>query len=313
MDKNTNCDIVFLILHYMVYDETIKAISYIEKNIDTSNYRIIIVDNASTNNSYEILKERYVNNKNIVLIRNEENLGFSKGNNIGFKYAKEYFHPKYIVMMNNDVYLLEKQLFTKLEEEYNSKVFAVAGPLVIQRNGTINENPRRKRLYTMEEIDYKIKRKTMDCFFLKIHMYEFLQFCRRLKSRIYRTLHIKNKQEQYFKGLNVENGELPAYLCKVENVELYGCCLIFSELYLSKWDGLDPRTFMYYEEEILYAHMMWGGARTVYLPEIAVFHNEGAATKAVLNKDRYYRFNNDRIGFIALKELYQEHYNGKGK
>lgn len=64
---------------------------------------------------------------------------------------------------------------------------------------------------------------------------------------------------------------------------------------------------MYYEEEILYAHMVWGGERTVYLPDIVIYHNESAATKSVINKDYLYRYEQDRIGFLALRDLYKEH------
>ncbi len=198
-------DIVFLILHYMLYEETCRAVSYITKNSDTENYKIVIVDNASPNDSFESLKTKFDGNDKIVLIKNEENLGFSKGNNVGFAYAKKYFHPKYIVMMNNDVYLLEKQLFQKLEKEYNENVFSVAGPLVIQKNGDISKNPKGSRLYTYEEIEFKIKRKTWDLFFLRIHLYGFLQFVRRIKSKLLRIIHIKSKMEQLFRNMAVEN------------------------------------------------------------------------------------------------------------
>lgn len=292
----------------MVYEETFKAVSYIIKNCDTENYKIIIVDNASKNDSFKLLSEKYAGNDRIVLIQNEENLGFSGGNNVGFAYAKKHFSFKYIVMMNNDIYLLEKQLFRKLENEFNEKAFSVAGPLVIQKGGDISRNPYTGRLYTSEEIEFKIKRKSYDLFFSKIHLYGFLQIARKIKSKMLRIFGKKDKMEGLFLNMAVEDGEdLPAFLCKNENVALYGCCLIFSQNYLKNWDGLDARTFMYYEEEILYAHMIWSGERTVYLPDIVVFHNESATTKKLLNKDKIYCFDRDKKGFIALKELYREH------
>lgn len=50
-------DIVFVVLNYNVVDITINCIKSIEKNIDTSNYRIILVDNASSNQSGEKLQQ----------------------------------------------------------------------------------------------------------------------------------------------------------------------------------------------------------------------------------------------------------------
>ena len=63
-----------------------------QKNAD---YEIIVVDNGSTDNSFEILKD-YENR--ITLIKNNENLGFGKANNIGAKIAKGDF----LFLLNQD-------------------------------------------------------------------------------------------------------------------------------------------------------------------------------------------------------------------
>ena len=77
------------------------------------NIEIIVVDNNSTDNSIQIIK----NYKGIKFQINKENLGYTGGNNIGFKLAS----GKYVVTLNNDmtvnpqwldkpVQLLEKDL-----------------------------------------------------------------------------------------------------------------------------------------------------------------------------------------------------------
>ena len=83
-----NIDIAFVVLHYMNYETTEKAVENILSNCDTKNMVIIIVDNASTNNSYNILAEKYAASESVVLLRNQKNLGFACGNNVGFCYAK---------------------------------------------------------------------------------------------------------------------------------------------------------------------------------------------------------------------------------
>lgn len=65
---------------------------------DYKNLEVIVVDNASTDGSPEMIEKEY---KDVVLIRNKENLGFGGGNNVGIKYA----HGDYIVMLNNDTEL----------------------------------------------------------------------------------------------------------------------------------------------------------------------------------------------------------------
>lgn len=59
---------------------------------------IIVVDNGSTDGSLEMIKKLEVRDKRIKLIKNSENLGFSKGNNIGIKAAK----GEYIMLLNSD-------------------------------------------------------------------------------------------------------------------------------------------------------------------------------------------------------------------
>jgi GT2 family glycosyltransferase len=57
---------------------------------------IIVIDNASTDGSREILREKVSNG--IILVENKENLGFAAGNNVGLRMA----HGRYIALLNND-------------------------------------------------------------------------------------------------------------------------------------------------------------------------------------------------------------------
>jgi len=59
---------------------------------------VIVVDNGSTDGSVDLVKREA---PSVTLLANEENLGFSEGNNRGMKVAK----GKYILLVNNDVIL----------------------------------------------------------------------------------------------------------------------------------------------------------------------------------------------------------------
>ncbi|HUQ85182.1 MAG TPA: glycosyltransferase family 2 protein [Candidatus Limnocylindrales bacterium] len=59
------------------------------------NFEIILVDNASSDNSVEFIKKYYPKTK---IINNKENIGFAGGNNIGYKHTK----GQYILLLNND-------------------------------------------------------------------------------------------------------------------------------------------------------------------------------------------------------------------
>ena len=59
---------------------------------------IIVVDNASTDGSLDLIKKNF---PDVKLIVNKKNLGFGGGNNVGIQMAQ----GKYIMILNNDAYL----------------------------------------------------------------------------------------------------------------------------------------------------------------------------------------------------------------
>lgn len=61
-------------------------------------FQVIVVDNASSDGSAEILAKEF---PEIVLLSAATNLGFAGGNNLGFLYAFQH-HFSYILMLNND-------------------------------------------------------------------------------------------------------------------------------------------------------------------------------------------------------------------
>ena len=75
------------------------------------NFEIILVDNASTDNSHKTCKEKY---PDIILVENDENLGYAEGNNIGIKNSK----GDYIVILNPDT-LVEPNWLENLHQSYN--------------------------------------------------------------------------------------------------------------------------------------------------------------------------------------------------
>lgn len=66
--------------------------------VNCSNYEVIIVDNNSNDGSLEFIKKYYSNFK---LIKNNTNLGYTGGNNAGYKKAL----GEYILFLNNDTYV----------------------------------------------------------------------------------------------------------------------------------------------------------------------------------------------------------------
>jgi hypothetical protein len=88
--------------------------------------KVIVVDNGSTDDSVEFLKRRY--KKRVDIISLKENLGFPKGNNVGMKYALKKYDPKYVVLLNNDTKIIQKDwLKNMIDVAENDEKIGIVG------------------------------------------------------------------------------------------------------------------------------------------------------------------------------------------
>ena len=94
---------------------------------------IIVVDNASTDGSVELVKGKF---PKVKVICNDTNLGFAKANNIGIKQGT----GKYICLINSDVEILQG-CFDRIVPyfEQHSKI-GVIGPQIIGVDGTVQRS-----------------------------------------------------------------------------------------------------------------------------------------------------------------------------
>lgn len=260
-------DVGFVILHYLVEKETIECINTIIRNIDTNSYSIVVVDNNSNNGSYEKVRAKFCDNKNITFIHNDKNLGFAKGNNVGIEFLRRQFDVEFICCLNNDIELLEMSFYSKLKSAYESEHFAVAGPLILSGDGRYDSNPQRIGVInTIEDIEKKISRYRTMIKLIDLHLYRFYQFLRRIKGTA--------KNSIKFDPPHREN-----------DVQLSGACLIFSGLFFSCLNGFFDKTFLYKEEDILRYQLQKLGLKSLFMPEIVVYHAEDASTDAMIKKD----------------------------
>ena len=106
-----------------------KCINSIYKTSTTSHYEIIVVDNASTDNSVCMIKEQF---KNVILIENKKNEGFAKATNMGIKRSK----GSIILLLNSDVELKELNTLNKVEKFLSEhQEIGILGPNLIFPNG----------------------------------------------------------------------------------------------------------------------------------------------------------------------------------
>lgn len=265
--------ISFVILHYLTIEDTIRCVESIQNNVDYDNYSIVIVDNGSKNNTGIELVSMYDEISNIKVILSEQNLGFAKGNNLGFEYAKYVLNSEFIVMINNDTIIEQKEFCKKIIQKYNETKFDIAGPKIISLINNQLQNPIPIQFKT--QIDVKIK-------LIKFRILLALNYIG--ADTILQTIKTKIK---------INNSSIKDRM-NLSKYQLHGSCLIFSEKYIKNYDGLYSETFMYCEEDILKYIAERDKLNMIYLSGIEIYHKEDSATdevfkKGILKRRFYYK------------------------
>lgn len=103
-------NLAIILVNYKQPDLTIDCIKSIRRS-DIQNYSIIVVDNNSKDNSYEIFGKE----EGIVLILLNENNGFAAGNNVGIQYAIDNGYTD-VLLLNNDT-IIDEQMISMLMHE----------------------------------------------------------------------------------------------------------------------------------------------------------------------------------------------------
>ncbi len=265
-------DIVFVVLHYLAVDDTIECVASILQNIDTDCYKIVVVDNASPDGSFACLHEKYASNSFVHLIQNKENLGFAKGNNVGFRFAKHELNANFIVLLNNDICLYQKNMYQIIQQKYKEYNFSVLGPMILTKDGLYTSNPFRWKLPTYGEYMHAMQQ-TKRAYF--IDSYAFL-------SALYG---VPRRMKRMFKALSAvdeqNDGKNECRFSDCTQIVLHGSFMVFSQEYIKENDGLNDKTFMYSEEDILALQLLQENKVILYTPDILVYHKEDVSTNAV--------------------------------
>ncbi|MBQ4405417.1 MAG: glycosyltransferase family 2 protein [Bacteroidales bacterium] len=249
----------FVILHHKTLDVSLSCLDNLLKVAPDS--PIVVVDNGSNDGSGEELRRRFADYKNVVVIINDQNLGFAKGNNVGYKYVKDNFDVDCVVVMNNDVIITQPNFVEILASYMLENHLYVCGPDIITPEGR-HQNPLQREPFSTFRI---IKWMLMDCMrliMLKLHLFE--------KKILATYTSVSNSYQRQDIDLN-----------GITDCVLHGSCVAYSSDYLSKEDfAFVPVTFLYAEEMILADYCKRKNYRTGVCPTATITHLGG---KTIMN------------------------------
>jgi len=265
-----NPKITVIILNWNGWKDTIECLESLFQ-ITYEEYNVIIVDNASSDDSLEKIR-RYcegeievnssffyyskvnkpielteytkeesekIEGKSIrgtVLIKNDKNYGFAEGNNIGIRYTLHNLNPNYILLLNND---------TVVNKHFLGELVKVAKDC--QDTGFVSP---------------------------KTYYYNF-ENRRDVINFAGGTLNMFKGHSQSIGVNEVDKGQYDE-IKTVEYVE--GSCLLAKREVLEKIGLFDTKYFAYWEEADLCTRGYEAGYKSVYVPKAKIWHKVSAST-----------------------------------
>lgn len=253
--------VAYVILHYLAGKDTMECAASILEATAASAHKthIVIVDNGSTNGSYAEICAVYAEHPQVTLLHSDENLGFARGNNLGFRYAKYDLKADFIVMLNNDTILSQKDFNEVLVRKFEETGYGVLGPDIVTADG-YHQNPGSKQSWSLKELWVDRMKKRVRIALSYMCLDAVISQAITSVKEVYRA----EKLEE-----------------EVYHTILHGACFVFSTAYIEQFDGLHDETFLYMEEDILKLYADHYGFLMLYTPELSVFHKEDAATNMV--------------------------------
>lgn len=238
-------DVTIIIVNYNTKKLTIDCIKSIIEFTKDVVYEIIVVDNASIDDTCHEIRKLF---PDIKLIESEINLGFGKANNLGATYA----NGKYLFFLNPDCLLLENSIFKFFNyfetNNYDEKL-GVIGCTLIDKFNIMNTSYQK-----------------------------FPTPCRNIRKIIISRLN------SLFKTKFIEKGSQNYKLNNSNEVDfITGADLFIPLKIFNKLNGFDPIFFMYFEETDLQKRLSQLSLKRVILNDTNIIHLEGGSNNSKLS------------------------------
>lgn len=249
--------VAIVILNYKGLANTLECIDSVKRSVIKSSTQIIVVDNNSQDNSIKNLKKV----KDINLIINNDNLGYSGGNNVGIKFALKS-GADYICILNNDTIVdksVQENLIksTDLQTISSPKIYFQAG-FEFHKNKYKEKELGKVIWYAGGQIDW-------------------------------------NNIVGLHRGVDeVDRGQYD----KTEQVEFAtGACIFAPAAVFNKIGFFDEKYFLYLEDMDFCVRAKRQGFKIIYQPKAVIWHKNAASAGGSGSKLQDYYITRNRLLF----------------
>lgn len=228
-----------IIVNYNVQYFLEQCLMSVEKALVGIDAEVFVVDNVSKDDSVEMVRNKF---PQVVLIANQENVGFSRANNQAMRLAK----GEYVLLLNPDT-LVEEDTFKKCIQWMDEHPQGGGlGVRMVDGSGKFLPESKRGIPFPMTSF-YKI-------------------------SGLYRLFPHSSSINHYYLGnlSEMENNEVEI---------LSGAYMFMRKKALDEVGLLDEDFFMYGEDIDLSWRILKGGYKNYYLADTRIIHYKGESTK----------------------------------
>ncbi|MDD5789396.1 MAG: glycosyltransferase family 2 protein [Spirochaetia bacterium] len=238
-------NVSIIIVNYNTRELTKNCLNSIYEQTKGINFEVIVSDNGSTDGSIEMIKSDF---PQVILIENNENLGFGKANNIGAKIAK----GTYLFFLNSDTVFINNAVKYFFDYAENDNQNLLLGAYLRYPDETVSTsygtfiNP---FVWT-----------------LKKNIYDF--YPKILEKRLSQI-----KEKRTVAGLNEK------FIDYITAADLFVKNDVFNEI-----GGFDENFFMYHEDEDLGRTALKNGFKSKIISEPKIIHLESKSSKIKIKK-----------------------------
>lgn len=261
-------DISIVIVTYNTEQITYNCVQSVLESETQYTFEVIVVDNNSSDQTVTRLKADF---PSVIVIESQDNLGFSKGNNVGI----EKTSGKYILLLNSDTLLFKSSLEDLLKAAID-KDYKIAGPILLNADHTI------QRSWFNFPSALKIFLRLTDIYLL---------FYRFSKSVFFRLFYLGKKPA--FMVSEISEDTVMEYLTFA--------CILIKRSVIEEIGTLDEGLFFYQEDCEYGLRAKKNNYEFIYSVSSKVVHLGGSSS----SKFSVMAFQNDILGLL---HIYKKHY-----
>ena len=256
--------VAIIIVNYNGWQDTIdclKSISHL--NLPDIKLHTVVIDNDSSNDSYDQLTEFITKEEelvNVELVKLSSNLGFSGGTNVGIKSAIAQ-DDDYIMLLNNDT-TVDLDLVTELVKAANKKAGIVVPKIYFAKGYEYH-----KGRYTKAEQG-------------KVIWYAGGQI---------------DWNNMYASHRGVDEVDKGQYDVKEQTEFASGCCMLVSREVFDEVGYLDDDLFLYLEDLDFCLRSIKEGYEIIYKPKAMVWHKNASSSDKPGSKLHQYYLTRNRL------------------